>query len=566
MMILGAVALTTTLCAMLAARLPYAPYDAQIYVRSVQMITLLIDRLQSETAHVTDASFAILADNVIQDNLSELKRAAIGSSRWLEAKRAIQERVDILVYLNEYIMTLQILSSGGETFTRAPRASPAQLGDLLMYRELASTRGGREVWLADANTENSLVCARDVREVRDLSLASIGTVVMKVDLARIIARCGASLASMGEPLSVAVFSGGQRLYATDDLRGESFEISDGYSRENISGRDMLRVAYTSPATGWQFVTAVPYEGINAAILGAARVSIGISIVAAALALALGYLLIASLLKRFDMLLKRFRNFNAGKFDETPPDAYENRRDEIGALHRQFSEIAKAYNRMIEDNYVKRQLLLEAQYRQLRAQVRPHFLYNTLESIYCLAKTAGDERIAEMADALGKMLRASLKDKRDVITIAEDAQIAREYLRIQLLRYGDRLSSQFDLPDNLLGVMIPNMTIQPLVENAVLHAAEEMLECCCIKICASRLGDGVGLSIENNGPPLDENILSKLESGEAKASGLGIGLGNIHQRIQIAFGKEYGLKIESADGTTRVSAIVPFSSGEKIHER
>lgn len=72
-------------------------------------------------------------------------------------------------------------------------------------------------------------------------------------------------------------------------------------------------------------------------------------------------------------------------------------------------------------------------QQLRAQVRPHFLYNTLESIYCLAKDAGNERIATMTNALGKMLRASLNDKRDVVTVAEDLDIARQYMHIQLIR-------------------------------------------------------------------------------------------------------------------------------------
>ena len=94
-------------------------------------------------------------------------------------------------------------------------------------------------------------------------------------------------------------------------------------------------------------------------------------------------------------------------------------------------MTRDYDRMTRDNYEQQRLLQEKQMQQLRAQVRPHFLYNTLESIYCLAKNAQDERIAAMTDALGKMLRASLNDKRDVVSVEEDLQITKEYLRIQL---------------------------------------------------------------------------------------------------------------------------------------
>lgn len=162
-------------------------------------------------------------------------------------------------------------------------------------------------------------------------------------------------------------------------------------------------------------------------------------------------------------------------------------------------------------------------------MRPHFLYNTLESIYCLAKNAQDERIAAMTDALGKMLRASLNDKRDVVSVEEDLQITKEYLRIQLLRYGDRLRVEYDLEESLLCCRIPAMTIQPLVENAVHHAAEEMLETCVIRI-GGRAEDGaVDLYVEDNGPGMDEDMLAKLESGEIKPEGMGIGLRNIHRR-------------------------------------
>ena len=102
-----------------------------------------------------------------------------------------------------------------------------------------------------------------------------------------------------------------------------------------------------------------------------------------------------------------------------------------------------------------------------------FLYNTLESIYCLAQNLEDQRIAVMTNALGKLLRSSLNDKRDVITVSEDLQVTRDYLSIQQIRYGERLQVEYDFPQDILTCRIPAMTIQPLVENAIHHAAEKM---------------------------------------------------------------------------------------------
>ena len=162
----------------------------------------------------------------------------------------------------------------------------------------------------------------------------------------------------------------------------------------------------------------------------------------------------------------------------------------------------------------------------------------------------------MTDALGKMLRASLNDKRDVVTVAEDLQITQAYLRIQLIRYGDRLQVEYALPEDILPCLIPAMTLQPLVENAVHHAAEEMLDTCVIRISGEVVNGGIDVVVEDNGPGMDEDILAKLESGEIKPEGMGIGMRNIHRRVQYAFSQRYGLQVRRVDAHTRIIIHLP----------
>lgn len=556
--------LVVFLSTLFSARIPYAAYDAQISDRSVQVLTLIADQLQSEMERFGDVTFQMLGDNVLQKNLSVMYRAPIGSSEWVEAQREVRTRVQNFAYYDDTILAIQLLSADGTLFSEIRRGQPVSPGLLPEIYEGAREKGGREFWMPDPAEENTLICARNVREVSDLTLLPLGVIVVRVDFGKIVERCSAALRDMNLPLSLAIFADDLRIYASDDMKDLALSDDDSYLQGTLHDQDIFYVPFTSGSTGWKFITALPYASINSAVTRATSQSLVLSVAAMAVSMLLGYLLISSLLRHIKMLLQKYSDFSSGRFPlvAAADDPYHDRKDEIGQLHSQFGEMARAYNQMIEENYIKQQLLLEAQFHQLRVQVRPHFLFNVLESIYCLAQADGNTRIATMTEGLSKMLRSSLNDKRDIVTLGEDLDIARDYLAIQTLRYGDRLQVVFDVPDALSNVRIPNMTVQPLVENAVLHAAEEMMEGCRILISAQRTAAGVTVTVENNGATMDEDMLEKLESGEVKPQGIGIGLTNIHKRIQLAFSDAYGLRIKSGDGVTRVHVLLPAQEEDR----
>lgn len=257
------------------------------------------------------------------------------------------------------------------------------------------------------------------------------------------------------------------------------------------------------------------------------------------------------------MLRKFDHFAiSGEPVSSDGTPYQHRYDEIGDLHRGFDWMTREWNRLNQEKEEQHNLLQEKQIQQLRAQIQPHFLYNTLESIYCLARGAEDQRIAVMTSALGKLLRASLNDKRDIVTVKDDLQLANKYLSIQQIRYGERLRIENDIDEEILPCAIPAMTIQPLVENAIHHAAEKMLEPCVIQITGRKTADGVEIIVQDNGPGMEDDILEKLESGAVQPEGLGIGLRNIHKRIQHAFSVEYGLRIKSDGNGAQVMVHLP----------
>jgi len=539
--------------AMTTAHMTEQAYTGALYERTMQMLMLFGQSVQAELDDVADVSFSILADNVLQDKLSEVARNRDDYVSLLETKDEINKRLTNIFGLRNDITSLRLRADDGSFFTqtRSGNAVPSELFD--RYQQAMLEARGRAIWAPDETAPGSLFLFRDVREIKDLTLNSIALMGMRVSMDRIVANCIQPLLQMNMPLLCAIDFQGTRVYASDDRLLEMMNDKDGYWLQEMNGEVFFCAQHSPVHSEWSYTAVLPYGEILQSLHRASALATAIAAGALVLALILAWLLIASIVRHFKRLLTKYEMFARGELQPAgEQDPYRDRQDEIGELHRQFDQMAAEHQRMVEEIYVKQQLLLEAQLRQLRAQIRPHFLYNTLESISCLAERCDDERIATMSIALGHMLRASLNDKRDMIQMRDDIAIAEEYLHIQRIRYRDQLSAEFMVEAEYLDVMMPAMTLQPLVENAVCHGAEEMLEVCEIRIYAERVDRYIDIVVEDNGPGMDEDILEKLASGEMKADGLGIGMSNIHQRLKLAFRDEgCGLRVQRVNGRTQV---------------
>lgn len=542
--------------ALATLRIPLRAYDEQLYQSTAQTITLFAEQIQNELQDYEAISARILADNTLQKNLSIMKSIPPGTIAWVDAQTEVTDRVAYFSLWFSNTVSFQLKTVDGASFGHffGPSLNTSRLTSERIEETLG--RRGQLVWVAEDSDPPRLILLREIREIRGLSLDTLATVLIEVDFPALVEQYRRGMTQMGSPLLCAIYSDGVCLYASNDSIRMLPVGADGYEYMRLDGQDVLCVRYAA-AGGMQYVTLVDYGEIRSTTLAATGITVAGILAATIFALLVSALLISSVLNHLNILLQKFDAFAAiGKpINETDP-LYQNRHDEIGRLHRHFDKMTRDWDRMSRDKAEQQRLLQEKQIQQLRAQIRPHFLYNTLESIYCLAQNAADDRIAVMTDALGKLLRASLNDKRDIVTVAEDLQLTREYLRIQLIRYGERLCVEYDVPEAVMPCRIPAMTIQPLVENAIHHAAEKMLEPCIIRISADVTPGGVDVIVEDNGPGMDEDILAKLESGAVKPEGLGIGMRNIHRRVQYAFSEEYGLRVQCAQGKTRIIVHLP----------
>jgi two-component system sensor histidine kinase YesM len=242
-------------------------------------------------------------------------------------------------------------------------------------------------------------------------------------------------------------------------------------------------------------------------------------------------------------------------------------DEIGYLGKSFNTMLEEVQKLLDMVYHEQQSKREAELKILHEQIKPHFLYNTLDTIQWMAQEHGAQDIVQVVAALTSLFRIGLSRGKEMIRLAEELEHVRSYLIIQKARYEDKFDFSLDSDEDVLSSMVLKLTLQPLVENAIYHGIKERRGHGSIRVEARRRDgmllmrvsdDGVGMN-----PAKLEEVRSLLKATHPHDQGLpGYGIHNVHERIRLSFGARYGLRFESSPqaGTT-VEILHPLLSSE-----
>ncbi len=234
--------------------------------------------------------------------------------------------------------------------------------------------------------------------------------------------------------------------------------------------------------------------------------------------------------------------------------------EVALLSDSMNIMIDRINELLEQVTKEQIRLRKAEFELLQAQINPHFLYNTLDAIIWLAECGEQEKVVSMVGNLSEFFRTSLNQGKDIISIKEELQHVRSYLEIQQVRYRDILEYDISVPKELDKFLIPKITIQPLVENALYHGIKNKRGMGHIRITGKKEEDYFILQIEDNGIGISEERLiqvrNKIQNKMANVNEI-FGLYNVNERIRLNFGEKYGISIESVYGeSTIVSIILP----------
>lgn len=330
---------------------------------------------------------------------------------------------------------------------------------------------------------------------------------------------------------------------------------DGVYDEYFEGEHRKLVVKTISYTGWKLVGVIPYSAFTHGMFNI-RYFIAILILFMAMMLAVIHRFISDRISSPILKLNAsVMEYEAGE----KPEIYIGGSQEIrhlgNSIQRSYEQIDTLMHNIVMEQNERRKSELDA----LQSQINPHFLYNTLDSITWMIEGERNDDAVFMISELAKLFRISLSQGRTIISIQDELQHAKSYMNIQKIRYKNCFSVAFDIDASIYAYCSVKLILQPILENAINYGINEMDDCGEITVSGRKVDENIILSVTDNGMGIPENEVDFIltDSERVHKHGSGVGLVNVNNRIQILFGKEYGLSIESElDEGTTVSICIP----------
>jgi len=334
-----------------------------------------------------------------------------------------------------------------------------------------------------------------------------------------------------------------------------------YTAENKQENTVLYHKLSQP--DWKLVGVIPtsvYTSQNRFVLTVTAVAIGIALL---LSIALVLWFIRWVTRPLAGLAVKMKDINP---DEPLPAFEVKSSDEVGLLLHSYNKLGDRIERLkdqVQQNEAKKK---EADILALQAQINPHFLYNTLSSIHWMALMNKDQRIAGMVGALSDFLRFSLNKGEEFCSVQQEVSHAQNYVTIMSIRFQDKFDTEFYIDPDLNGKPMLKLLLQPLIENCIMHGLQKKKEKGHLYVYGERHGDTMTFVVEDTGVGIGEEKLREVRRNLNAASGTsslepgrsGFGLRNVHQRLQLHYGADTGLALESERGIgTRFSFTIPI---------
>lgn len=322
----------------------------------------------------------------------------------------------------------------------------------------------------------------------------------------------------------------------------------------------LVVSSDVPSFGWKLISMAPLESLTVDTRKITILIVIIGLICLFFALLGAGMLSQLIAKPILGLTKHMKKVKEGSLDI---EFQVNSEDEIGLLASGFNAMIRRVQELLTNINFEQKKKREYELALIQAQIKPHFLYNTLDVIYTLSEMGRARDVQRTTKALADFYRAALSKGRETITIEEEIRNVKDYLSIQRIRYSDVFTFEFDIRGEVLGGLIPKLTIQPLVENAIYHGLKTKGSLGLLKVTGEIVEGKIKIIVSDDGVGmLPERLEALVKKPESPEQAVGYGLRNVNDRIQLYFGDEYGLQIESQLGQgTEVTLWLPFQSEE-----
>ncbi len=513
-------------------------------VNALNLITLnqSINRILSNTDNLTWSS-QLSGYRTIKDFLENLEKT--------------QEGIRVQIYFSDQ---LENTADGVRTFTFR------QVQDAEWYKRLRESQASEFWFVNEAEGHTYLSVGRIIWNLSNL-VQSVGVVKVDYPMSSIhtlltdalVDRSG-QIYMMGDNRVIFAESGSELLGAgplSDLLADRAADSAErNWDTATYGGRKLLMHHQAIGSTGLKLISLIPMNSVLYNITNLRNqmlvILLAISIVGYLVAMYVARLSTNRIVK----LIRNMRKVQEGEFTTYMKPSGQ---DEIGELVQNFNYMTTRIKQLVDEQFESGKALKNAELRTLQSQINPHFLYNSLDVINIMAIERQAPDISGMVKALTKFYKLGLNRGKDLVTLREETEHIRAYVEIQNIRYDESIRLVLDVPDELMGCAILKLTLQPLVENAILHGILEKKEKQgTIRISAEKRGDAVRVTVADDGVGIREKRLPAPQWADESDDDLhGFGIRNVHERIRLSFGDPYGLRLHSEPGKgTQAVVTIP----------
>ncbi|KAF6614655.1 MULTISPECIES: cache domain-containing sensor histidine kinase [Paenibacillus] len=316
--------------------------------------------------------------------------------------------------------------------------------------------------------------------------------------------------------------------------------------------------------GWKLVNIVSLSLLTADVRQNVRLSLLIGVFCLAFSWLGASFLSKMVVSPLEQLTRAMRKVVAGDLQSV---AIVRTEDEIGTIAEAFNFMIRRIRELLDEVRQEQNRKREYELALMTAQIKPHFLYNTLDTIYALNELDRNDEARDTTKALADFYRMVLNKGRELIILEKEAQITDDYLTILQIRYPDVFRYEVDIPPELAGTPIPKLSLQPLVENSIYHGLKKKGTKGFIRIFAFTQNDRVIVRVEDNGVGMDEIQVQNIMSRHLPKEGIrSIGTYSVQQRLSLYFGEEYGISVQSVLGEgTIVDLSLPTQPKGSVHQ-
>jgi two-component system, sensor histidine kinase YesM len=340
-----------------------------------------------------------------------------------------------------------------------------------------------------------------------------------------------------------------------ELVQEVMDSKSNYFVTNEGDESKLYTISTSGKTGWTIVGVVYESELMKNKTKTQLIYIVVTMILLVAAMLISAFVSARITRPIKILKNSMKEVEKGHFDNANIDVISE--DEIGSLSKSFNIMTAEIQKLMDENIYEQRQKRKSELRALQAQINPHFLYNTLDSIIWMAEGKKTREVVLMTSSLAKLLRQSISNENEVLTIEQEISYIKSYLTIQKMRYKDKLEYEIDVDKDIYEYEIVKLILQPIIENAIYHGIKLKETMCLLRIRGYSVGSNIIIKIIDNGVGMPKEVLAHIfDEDKHKHKSSGVGVYNVQTRLQLYYGKNYGISYESvtAEGTTAIITI------------